>query len=479
MRNLFRNTAATLITLCASLAMHHNATAQTIATNDATINKAFDMAIKTLDKNISAEGIILAGGDYGGEWTRDCAFNCANAANLLRPEAARTSLWSVTENGKRIGHQYWDQIIWVIAAWQHYLATNDAAFLHQALSCSATTISDLERQHFNSLYGLFTGPAVFQDGIAGYDEPIFQPGNNNSYVLDHNADQIMCLSTNCVYYKAYLCLADMMWQCGKDGNAYQNKAKQLKKRIRQHFYNKAANRLFYLIDGNGKKHNYTEGLGVAFAVLYDVVSNKEAKKILSNVLITRYGIPAVYPAFPRYSAAQPGRHNVMIWPHVNMIYASACAHARVFDQFYFEINNLAKLAVDEGGFFEIYDPANGKPSGGYQCDHLWDVRHDQTWCATGFLREFITEIFGIRLTPRGLKIRPLGMNDGSKCTLRGIKFHNNTINITVTGKGNGYTPKSCRINGVKASNFVGHNGAIYENGKYRKTTGVLNIEIEL
>ena len=468
---------ATIIIVTTSFVAKLNA--QTVTTNNSTLNQAFSMAMSALDKNITPEGLILAGGDYGGEWTRDCAFNSANAASLLRPDAAEHSLWSVTNNRSSVGHQYWDKIIWVIAAWNHYMATADNAFLADALRCATATIAELESTCYNTSYKLFTGPAVFQDGIAGYDAPIYQTGNNSSYVLDHDAKNIMCLSTNCVYYKAYQCIADMTWQSGHDGSAYENKAKQLKKAIRANFYDKRNNRLIYLIDQNGKKHTHTEALGVAFAVLYEVVSRSEAQRLLSGVHVTAYGVPCVYPAFPRFSAQKPGRHNVMIWPHVNMMYASACAHAKATKQFYFELNNLAKLAVDNKGFYEIYDPANGKPSGGYQCGHLWNPCHDQTWCATGFIRNILYEVFGIKIGLRGLKFRPIGMADGSKCTLKGLRFHGNVINITVTGKGNGSAPKACRINGVKASNFVGHSGEIFENGRQRRTSGELNIEIEL
>ena len=217
--------------------------AQTVATNNPTLNQAFSMAMSTLDKNITPDGLILAGGDYGGEWTRDCAFNSANAASLLRPDAAEHSLWSVTNNRSSVGHQYWDKIIWVIAAWNHYMATADNAFLADALRCATATIAELESTCYNASYKLFAGPAVFQDGIAGYDAPIYQAGNNSSYVLDHDAKNIMCLSTNCVYYKAYQCIADMTWQSGHDGSAYENKAKQLKKAIRANFYDKRNNRL--------------------------------------------------------------------------------------------------------------------------------------------------------------------------------------------------------------------------------------------
>ncbi len=455
--------------------------AQSLHTGNNAIDKAFKTAIGTIDKNITDEGLILAGGAYGGEWTRDCAINNLNATSLLRPIAAEHSLWSVTNNRNSVGHQYWDKIIWIVAAWDHYKVTGDISFLKQAFRCAKNTIEELEGKYFNERYGLFTGPAVFQDGIAAYDEPIYQPGNMDSYVLNHDADNIMCLSTNCIYFQAFNCFADMAWQLNDEeyGKLYQSRARKLKNSIREHLYDKKQNKLYYLIDQNGKKHDYTEALGVAFAVLYEVVNEKEAKKIINNVYITKYGVPCVYPAFPRYNEQRPGRHNVMIWPHVNMFFASACAHVGLLDKFYSEIHNLASLVKTSGGFYEIYDPATGKPSGGYQSGHLWGECHDQTWCATGYVRQFLYGVFGIKLGPRGLRFRPLGMDDGSTCTIKGIRFHNNVINITVKGNGDGSSPKSCKINGQKASNSIGYDGSVFINGKKRRITGDINIEFEL
>ena len=171
---------------------------------------AFDLAVWTVDNN--TDGLLLkAGADYGGEWTRDISINSWNAVSLLRPEVAEYSLWSVTNNRKTIGHQYWDKIIWVIAAWNHYLVTGRHEFLTQAYACSKATMLQLEDSVFDKTYGLFTGPAVFQDGIAAYDEPVYEPSfDDKSYVLDHpNSHHIMCLSTNAVYYQAYICLAEM------------------------------------------------------------------------------------------------------------------------------------------------------------------------------------------------------------------------------------------------------------------------------
>ena len=95
------------------------------------LGPAFKLAIATVDRN-THQGILAAGADYGGEWTRDCAINAWNGVSLLRPRVAETSLWSVTKNRQTIGHQYWDKIIWTIGAWNHYKVTGSRDFLAQA-----------------------------------------------------------------------------------------------------------------------------------------------------------------------------------------------------------------------------------------------------------------------------------------------------------------------------------------------------------
>ena len=474
-----RSSITCCLVLIISLFIGSSLSAQTLTTSNRTIDQAFDIAIRTIDKNTTPEGIILAGGAYGGEWTRDCAINSINALNLLRPQVAENSLWSVTNDRRSVGHQYWDKIIWVIAAWEHYMVTNDENYLRQIYQCARTTFAELEAQHYNAQYGLFMGPAAFQDGIAGYDEPVYQKGNESTYVLDHDADRIMCLSTNCIYYKAYDCIAAMAWKLGITGEIYNSKAKSLKKAIRKHFYNSKTNSLCYYIDQNGTKHQYTEALGVAFATLYELVSKKEAQKIIRNVYSSKYGVPVVYPSFPRYSESKPGRHNVMVWPHVNMFFAWACAYVDEIDRYYAEITNLAQLVKSSGGFYEIYDPATGKPSGGWQCGRLWDPLPDQTWCATGYVGQILYGVFGVKITPLGLRFRPLGMPNGKECTLRGIPFHGHTINLTVRGNGKGEAPKSVTINGEKGTNFVDYDGGVFINGRYKVINGDINIVIQL
>jgi len=94
-----------------------------------------------------ATGIVRAGGGYAQPWTRDASINSWNATSLLDPALAANTLWAVvdkdTGGALRVQQddQQWDQVVWVTAAWHHYLVTGDLGFLQSAYRTSATTLS--------------------------------------------------------------------------------------------------------------------------------------------------------------------------------------------------------------------------------------------------------------------------------------------------------------------------------------------------
>lgn len=386
--------------------------AQILTTEHKQLNKVFSVAVETLYKNVK-DSIINAGGTYGGEWTRDVSINSWNAANMLIPEVARFSLWNVTTDSRTyIGHQYWDQIIWVTGAYDYYLATRDEAFLKQAYIVSSNSMEKLEKEVFDRQYGLFTGPSVFNDGIAGYEEPVFDPLVNSSYVLNYpEAKYIKCLSTNCIYYNAYKILAIMASKFGtkKEVREYSQKAETLKQSIRKYLFDIEAMRLDYLVDGHGNIHHFQEGLGIAFAIMFGVVNDEEAQKIVDKVYVGPYGLPSIYPSFKRFSKEHPGRHNVLVWPFVNAFWAEAALNVGRTDKFVFELENMCNLVLDSKNcFYEIYDTYTGKVRGGWQAgsEKEWESVFNQTWSATGFLRMVLRGILGLEFSEKGLCITP-------------------------------------------------------------------------
>ena len=405
------------------------------------VDKAFKLAVETLYRN-SFDEVIRAGGEYGGEWTRDVSINSWNAAALLIPEKTAFSLWSVTKNDRTlVGHQYWDKIIWVTAAYDFYLKSGDRDFLKQAYVASANTMKELEKEQFDADYGLFMGPSVFNDGIAGYEEPVFDTDHHSSFVLDYpGAKRIKCLSTNCIYFSGYRVLAKMASLEGDEAAAkdYLGKAAALKAAIRQHLYNADTGRTNYLVDAKGGVHPHQEALGLSFAILFGILDGDEARKAISEAYVSRFGIPSISPHFKRFDKDHPGRHNQIVWPFVNAFWADAARKSGRTDLFSFELQNLARLALaSDDCFYEIYNETTGKVDGGWQQGHTWNSVYDQTWSATGYLRMVFSGLFGMKFSPEGVAFSPecklLGEYGVKRLT--GLRYRNGVLDITVSGKG--------------------------------------------
>ncbi|MDP4194794.1 MAG: hypothetical protein Q8940_07085 [Bacteroidota bacterium] len=441
-----------------------NISAQEMNSDNQEITEAYNLATNTIKIN-TRRGILAAGGDYGGEWTRDISVNSWNGVSLIYPAVAEKSLWSVTIGKDTVGHQFWDKIIWVIAAYNHYKITGDLAFLKDAYRCAANTMNQLEEMTFDKEYGLFKGPSFFNDGIAAYPEPIYEQNNFSSFVLDYkNSYKIKCLSTNCLYYGAYAALIQMsrlLNEANTISSTYELKARDLKNNIQKYFYDKDNNKLYYLIDQNGNVSKYQEGTGISFAIMFGILDSDKAHQLISNAEVSKYGITSIYPDFPRYSSEKPGRHNNIVWPVVNGFFAQAAALTRSYDKFSNELNNLTSLALDEDkgnyNFREIYNPYTGKPDGGYQDRgkedpyYHWESCRLQTWSATAYINMIYYGLAGLRINNNDISFSPFLPSNIHYLELNNIIYRKSRLNIVI--KGNGSKIKTFLLNGKKQSQY--------------------------
>ncbi|MBV4204738.1 discoidin domain-containing protein [Bacteroides salyersiae] len=430
-----------------------------IISNNADLKAAYELALWTVNINTTQNGILNAGARYDGNWTRDLSINVWNGFPLLQPEISKNSLLHLLEDNEQeyIGAEYWDKIIWVKGAYMYYQMTGDKEFLNQILKSGVNTIHQLEEMKrdnnpvYDSQYGLFTGPSVFNDGIAGYEEPVWSGDSKGGAVVSHPAhNKIKCLSTNCIYYEAYRLLAHIATILGEEETAteMEKKAENLKTNIRTHLFDRETGKFNYLIDQNGDLHSFQEGLGNSFAILFDIVSPAEAEKIISQMQVTKFGLPSIYPHFKRFSDEKPGRHNMMIWPFVNAFYADACTRTGDYERFTFELFNLVDLGLNKGGndFWEIYDPKDGYPDGGWQTGSHWGGLQHQTWSATGLLRMVWYGLVGMRFEDEKLRFEPFLPEEVNSLELTRLNYGNMILNVKLEGEGNRI--KEFKLNGI-------------------------------
>ena len=407
---------------------------------------------------------IKAGGAYNDPWTRDASINSWNAGSLLEPVVARNTLWAVCQkqdDGSVVlqrDNQWWDKVIWITAAWNHYKVTGDREFLQTAYGVTQDELQLTRKEYFNADYGLFRGPAFFADGIAAYPEPIYETGNGSGFVLDHkNSQNIMALSTNCVYYAAYRNAANMAGQLNRPGReikAYNDAADALKTAINGKLWNAEKGSYDYFVYGSsdkaGQRDGTQEGIGLSFAILSGVADAAQSASIVKNAHVSPIGITTQWPHFARFSDEKPGRHNVMVWPLVNGMWASAATQVGDVAAFKSETENLALLGISSGdNFNEIYNPLTGKGDGGWQGFH-WGPLLDQTWSATAYLRMIYGGMFGMNFRPDGVTLSPTLPDGWGDVKLSGLKYRGATLDIALQGQGNRIA--SVTVDGKPAKN---------------------------
>ncbi|WP_210583886.1 glycosyl hydrolase family 65 protein [Streptomyces sp. GESEQ-35] len=403
--------------------------------------------------------VVRAGGGYPApqRWTRDAAVNAWHAVSLLAPAVGRNTLWSVVERGPdglivQQDNQWWDQIVWVPAAWHHYQVTGDRAFLAQAYETSVHTLAARRARDFDATYGLFRGPGFMNDGISGYPDPPASDRVRSSFVLDHpGTDRVMCLSTNCLYYGARSVLADMAETLGETGLAasFRADAAELRRAVDRHLWRPEAGTYAYLLHATGQADTSQEGAGLALALLLGVADRHQARQVLDTTHWQPHGIVNVWPHFPRFGDTRPGRHNVMVWPLVHGLYGQAAADAGRTDLFARAVDLLAGL-FSGTGFYELYDSVSGAVDGGWQTGGSGRAEHfvsqpDQTWSGTAYLRLLHEGLFGLTFTENALRLRPCLPEGWGPVSLRGLRYRDMTLDIGLSGSGS--RVRSCTVDG--------------------------------
>jgi glycogen debranching enzyme len=378
---------------------------------------------------------VRAGGGYSEPWTRDASINAWGVVSVLRPDVARDTLLMVCgrqPDGRRIiaqDDQWWDQIIWVIAAWQHYLVSGDREFLTESYQIGLDSLEVLNHTRFRKRYGLYAGGAFMQDGISGYPQPPNDPAGTSSFVLDYPAaHEIMCLSTNAIYVGAMRSLARMADLLGGDPAGLRAAADRLSGAINERLWIEEAGHYGYFLHGDGTLDRHQEAAGLALAVAFGIADAARADRVFAATHRSRYGVVNVWPHFAeRYSDDIPGRHNVMCWPMVMGLFGDAAALAGRADVVVETVRNFEAL----GGFSELYNPVTGAVYGGWQCGRQWASQPDQTWSATAFLRLVHNGLIGIRYGVDGISFAP----SAGGLRLTDFPYRAASLDITVDGPG--------------------------------------------
>lgn len=428
------------------------------------VNVAYYTAMSDLIANIKPyhggilpeeKEVIIAGIGYYTPWTRDASINTLNAGDYLFPEISKNTLESVLKEENRklyIGGEYWDAIIWAWGAWEYYRYTKDADFLKKAYEATVNSLAFFEATEFDAEKNLFRGAACYGDGVAAYPDIYTVPGNSGIIAFARERKDLcakqgvglpmMALSTNCLYYKAYVVADQMAAELGKP-QQFAEKAWKMKEAINQHFWMEEQGRYRYLLDPFGGCDSM-EGMGNAFVVQFGIADEAQTQKVLENQHITVCGIPCVWPSFSRYDSKDGmsfGRHSGTIWPHIQSFWADAALHHGRSDLFDLEFKNLTAWSVRDGHFAEIYHPITSEIYGGVQEDwqsnriRLWKSEHKQTWSATGYLHMIFVDILGLQIDGDQISFSPYLPEGITSLEVSGLLIRGKRYRVHITGAG--------------------------------------------
>jgi glycogen debranching enzyme len=438
------------------------------ASSSPTAERAFSIALGDLEYNIVpfSEGLLAreapvfrAGAGYEKTWTRDAAINVWNGAGLVYPAEARNTLLSVLErkNGRVViggpYEQYWDAIIWTLGAWAFYLLTGERDFLELAFEATRNSLREYEGTELTPELTLFRGPAVYGDGVAAYPDVYAQTAVGDRSLPMH------ALSTNCVYVRAYEVALEMARELARPPEPnWRAKAAGLREAINRSFWLPHAGSYRYLVDAFGGS-DVQEGFGHSFAILFGIADAERRESVFENQHITSAGIPCLWPCFSRYRRDDDyGRHSGTVWPPIQGFWAEAAARHRKVDLFAFEFETLARHAVRDGQFFEIYHPDTGLPYGGLQESgdgesiETWESLPHQTWSATAYLRMVLFGLAGMRFDVDGIRFEPLLPRGLENVELHGLRYRGATIDLVLEGAGGDLA--QVLVNGEEAAPFL-------------------------
>jgi len=226
---------------------------------------------------------------------------------------------AITDDRKQIMAQFksnsitrrTDDVVWVWATDDLFKSHPEVADWNWFYTNGKSNFDTLYAPWYDKVDGLYRGQNTFQDLQSdGYPDGYSQ------------ADCVLLksTSTNCLYYKAMLSLANAAQKCNlpEESKSWNTKAEALKKAILKELLFPDGT-FTYFKDKNGKVLPNQHNLGTAFAILFGILKVKAAKKAIDNYPSNQYGTPLIHP----FLGKGTGDHNAAAWPFCDTFFLQA------------------------------------------------------------------------------------------------------------------------------------------------------------
>ena len=402
----------------------------------------FRLSLEELLQLVRDDGALSAGAKWPGVWTRDVALSVILSLAIVAPDATRKSLLAKVDSAGRIIQDTgtggsWpvstDRMVWALAAWELYAATGDRDWLKQAHDIVRRSAeADLHAAR-DEKSGLFNGESSFLDWREQSYPRWMQPAD---IYMSQN------LGTNAIHYAAYVALARMAIGLGGAGSAeavrWNAVAARIAAGMTRHLWQ--PERGWFGQYRYGRVHlalsPRAEGLGEALASIYGAASSDQRQALMRSAPLVPYGTPIFWPYIP----GERLYHNAAIWPFVTAYWTWAAAEGGNTSAVQHGLDANSRAAA----LFLTNKENMVAATGHYEGTALNSDR--QLWSVAGTIAGTLRLLIGMRLEPERAVFRPMvPPSYGGERTVRGIRYRNATLDVTVRGHGDGVT--SVRLDG--------------------------------
>ncbi len=403
----------------------------------------YKLAIQELQSVMNDAGLLTAGANWDGVWTRDIAYAIILGAAIAQPEACRRSLDSRIKGGL-ISQDTgtgggWpistDRVVWILAAWVYVRTTNDMDWLRDRIDIMQRTLEQDERV-LNLEKGIVPGETSFLD---------WREQNYPDWMSPADIGASYAFGTNLLHVASRRALSAMLSMLDRKDEAARVKEDSclLRQKIEEKFWNRGMRQYGMMITPDGALDDRPDALATGFGALFGLLSD-HAQEALNHLPRSPFGTAAFGPC--KISQAD-SYHNRSVWPFTEAFVLLAHAELQDMRGMEFSMASLLRASMLFGSNKENFHALTGEAS-----DTVLNS-DAQLWSSAGMLGMFYIGLFGIRFEGRNLVFTPcVPKSYAGSHWLMGLRLGGMTLDIHI----NGYGTEICSalVNGSMATPII-------------------------
>jgi glycogen debranching enzyme len=392
-----------------------------------------NLALEEAQLNIREDGAFSAGKEWRGIWTRDVSYAGQLSLAYYFPDQVKTSLRAKLNPEGRIIQDTgtggaWpissDRFVWILAAWEVYLATGDEAWLEEIKGPALSSLKEDILWNRDPVSGMLLGETSFEDWREQTYPPWMSPA-------DIHASQ--ALSTNLIFKRA-LEIGLAMGEADREiRNSWPDLIQRLDANIINHFWNEelAAPSAYVINAPAWLPASHRSALGESLGILFSERFQPVAQQLVATYPRTPYGTPVISHQLPH----APPYHNQTIWPFVEAYALLAAKEAGNQRAYAHSFNGLIRAAALFQSHRENYHYASGRPD-------QTEINSDrQLWSIAGWLGAITKGLFGMDMVYNfdhsafELQLKPNNPFQWGEFKIEDLIIRNTPVSISLKGSG--------------------------------------------